>query len=177
MCKKHVSGGHLEHLRWSHRYLPVNGCRHSESLIPLRGAGAAAGAARDTPGCETWKSAGAGAAGDTPGCETWNRSFNICFSSSNSFCEKTPSSRSDLASLNALTYCGSIGAIGAQHKLHQDNATVTVCLEGYKCNDILVMCGLVFGTWLGPTKKSIKYQFGNSTKKIGGRKIGIPLKG
>ncbi len=36
------------------------------------------------------------------------------------------SRRKKIASLNALTYCGSIGVIGAQHKLHQDNATVTV---------------------------------------------------
>ncbi len=134
MCKKHVSGGHLEHLRWSQRYLLVAGSRHSESLTPLRGAGAAAGAVGDTPGCETWKVAATGASGDTPGCEMWNRCVKISFSSSNSFSEKIPSSRSDFASLNTFTYFGSIGATGAHHKLHEDNATVTVCFEGYNFN-------------------------------------------
>ena len=57
-------------------------------------------------------------------------------------CNVTSTRTDTFASLNAFTYCGSIGAIGAQHELHEDNATLTVCFEGYKSNGMCdVTCG------------------------------------
>ena len=44
----------------------------------------------------------------------------------------------------------------------------------------LVHLFIILGVWISfleGDKKGEKHQFGNSTKKIGGRKIGIPLKG